>query len=256
MIQTCLSILQLLFDSYLPMLICCSLVTPVLFITRGGKVMKSGVLQSRFPLHVRNDHSHIVHPFSAYDIPAAGVPMSESKNTGPNCNGVVARARQALQTLLYSSVSELPEQFMSHAAGIDFLPGSTGDMVCFPCPLKEQEAGSALKGLEGAAVAAIIDFIEHGKHGEHGSGRTSIKVHLDRVSCFLMSAYMVTLNDRGKQHPDVKELVRGSFPLVQRKPMLCTFKVGVANPLLRHRFEPSTINSVPSFISKPVQDLR
>lgn len=213
MIQTCLSIAQLLFDSYLRMFLCCSLITHVIIITRGGKAMKSGVLEFPLPLHVRQHHSHVVHPFPACDIPALDPPISASKNTELSCNGVASRAKKALRALLSSSVSQLPEQFKHHAVDVEFLPGSTGDMVCFPCPLKEQEAGSALKGLEGAAVAAIAGLIEH---GEHKLSRRPIKVHLDRVTCFLMSAYIVTINDRGKQHPDAKKLVRGSFPLCLR----------------------------------------
>lgn len=206
MIPTCLSTMQLLFDSCLPMLICCSLATHILFITRGWKGNKLNILEF-FSSHIQRHHPHIACPISTHDTPASDLPMSNSKTPEPSCHGVAVRARRALDILIQSSLSELPQSVIKHATNVEFLPGSTGDMVCFPCPLQEQEAGSALKALEGGAIAAIAELIEDKRE----PGRSSVKVHLERVTCFLMSAYMVTINDRGKQHPGIKELVRGSL---------------------------------------------
>lgn len=120
--------------------------------------------------------------------------------------GVGRRAKKALQALIAASESQVPAAFLQHAAGdVRFLPGCTGDAVCFPCPLQEQEAASALKALEGTAVAAIADLIER------RSGRREIEVRLDRVTCFLMSTYLVTINGKGKHHPDIKDLVPGTI---------------------------------------------
>ena len=121
--------------------------------------------------------------------------------------GVGRRAKEALETLITASASEIPPAFIQHFRNVEFVPGCTDDAVCFPCPLQEQEAASALKALEGAAVAAIADMIER------KSGKRSIEVHLDRVTCFLMSTYLVTINGKGKHDPEVKELIPGSMPL-------------------------------------------
>ena len=135
--------------------------------------------------------------------------MSSAEDTAaapPVPRGVGRRAKKALQALIAASESQVPAAFVQHAGTVGFLPGCTGDAVCFPCPLQEQEAASALKALEGAAVAAIADLIER------RSGPRDIEVRLDRVTCFLMSTYLVTINGKGKNHPDVKDLVPGTTP--------------------------------------------
>ncbi|RYP45922.1 hypothetical protein DL768_007790 [Monosporascus sp. mg162] len=127
--------------------------------------------------------------------------MSSLIPTEPRAHSVATRAKKALRAFIKSSQSQLPATFIDHAENVEFLHGSTGDVVCFPCPLQEQEAASALKAMEGAAVAAIADLLDRQRRSR------SIEVHLDQVTCFLMSAYMVTIKNRHKQHPEVKELV-------------------------------------------------
>lgn len=54
---------------------------------------------------------------------------------------------------------ELPAEFLQYVERVRFLKYSkTGDAVCFPCPLREQEAVAALKALEGCAAAAIANI--------------------------------------------------------------------------------------------------
>ncbi|RYC58362.1 hypothetical protein CHU98_g7847 [Xylaria longipes] len=68
-------------------------------------------------------------------------------------------ANRALKILLQASQSELPIEFFPYAQDVVFDSRSTtGDSVCFPCPLRQQEACAALKALEGCAVAAIADL--------------------------------------------------------------------------------------------------
>ncbi len=226
MTPTCFPTVLLLFSSYLPIFVFLSLATHMLFISPRVKAMKLGVLKFCISFHDRRHHSNAVHPILASASTAPVSPMNSLRTTKTSCHGVATRAREALQVLIKSSRLQLPETFIDYTNNIKFLHGSAGDVVCFPCPLQEQEAASALKALEGAAVAAIADLIENRTTGR------SIEVHLDRVTCFLMSAYMVTINDKGKLDPGVQELVRGSL----LPPPQADFVARVANRLERYRY--------------------
>ncbi|KAI1426073.1 CoA-transferase family III [Xylaria sp. FL1777] len=110
---------------------------------------------------------------------------------------VSSNARRAIEILLQASQSEIPAEFFRYGGDVIFDTGSaTGDSVCLPCPLRQQEACAGLKGLEGCAVAAIADL----QYKE--SGR-KITVNLERVTCFLMSAYITTIDGLDKSNPKV-----------------------------------------------------
>ncbi|KAI0971064.1 CoA-transferase family III [Xylaria arbuscula] len=115
-----------------------------------------------------------------------GAPYSISRN-----------ACRTVETLLQTSRSEMPVEFSLYARDIVFDSYSvTGDSVCIPCPLRQQEAFAGLKGLEGCAVAAIADL-------QRKDYRGRITVNLERVTCFLMSAYITTLDGLDKHNPKI-----------------------------------------------------
>ncbi|KAI0402690.1 CoA-transferase family III [Xylaria palmicola] len=106
-------------------------------------------------------------------------------------------ASRAMGALLRAAQPELPAEFFRFAQDVVFESSSTtGDSVCLPCPLRQQEACAALKALEGCAVAAIVDIQRKQRHGE-------IAVNLERVTCFLMSAYLTTLDGLDKTNPKI-----------------------------------------------------
>lgn len=116
-------------------------------------------------------------------------------------------ARHALQILLRASQPDLPAEFMRHVQDVVFVHGpAAGDSVCLPCPLRQQEACAALKALEGCAIAAIADL----QLKEH---RKEITVNLGRVTCFLMSAYITTLDGLDKSDPKISHRLPGLCPL-------------------------------------------
>lgn len=79
----------------------------------------------------------------------------------------------------------------------------------FPCPLKEQDAIAAIKGLEACAAAAIADLRVCG--GGRGGGHVDreIVVDLDKAACFLMSAYLTTIDGKDKANPESKKKIKG-----------------------------------------------
>ncbi|KAI0526253.1 CoA-transferase family III [Xylaria bambusicola] len=110
---------------------------------------------------------------------------------------VSINTRRALEILLEVSLSEIPFEFSQYVADVVFESTSgTGDSVCLPCPLRQQEACAALKGLEGCAVAAISNL----QRKEHPR---KIAVNLERVACFLMSAYITTLDGLDKSNSKI-----------------------------------------------------
>ena len=71
----------------------------------------------------------------------------------------------------------------------------------FPSPCREQDVIAAIKALEACAAAAIGDL-------RHGKKARSIKVDLDKSACFLMSAYLATIDGKRKGE-NTKDLIPG-----------------------------------------------
>ncbi|KAI1492158.1 CoA-transferase family III [Biscogniauxia mediterranea] len=134
-------------------------------------------------------------------------PMAVTRNTihtpaqGGNGPYTVSQgAHTALEALIQSSKSELPAEFLHYVQDIIFAkPSLTADTVCLPCPLLQQETCAALKALEGCATAAIAN-LRYSKH----EGRRDIVVNLERVTCFLMSAYVITIDGLDKCNPKTR----------------------------------------------------
>ncbi|KAI2630995.1 CoA-transferase family III [Hypoxylon sp. NC1633] len=110
-------------------------------------------------------------------------------------------AKDVLKQLCKSTKTELPSQFLQYVNSVMFSTYShSGDSVCFPCPLREQETVGALKALEGCAAAAIADI--------RGTKRERlISVSLERVTSFLMSAYITNIDGLDKCNPRIKERI-------------------------------------------------
>lgn len=116
---------------------------------------------------------------------------------------VINGAYDALQALAAACNSELPLVFQDHLKHVTFTASSTcTDTVCFPCPLKEQDLGSALKAMEGCLVSMIADL-------RYGSHESDVVVDVSKVTCFLMSAYLTTLDGMGKSHTKIKYRLPG-----------------------------------------------
>lgn len=104
----------------------------------------------------------------------------------------------ALKSLLAACSHQLPGAFLHHLANVEFsAPTTSSDEVCFPCPLREQEAIAAIKALEACAAAAIADL-------RFGPQVRAIEVDLAKTTCFLMSAYLATIDGMDKANPRVK----------------------------------------------------
>ncbi|KAI1164058.1 CoA-transferase family III [Nemania serpens] len=124
-------------------------------------------------------------------------PLTPEPTPGGFSYSVGENARRALEILLRASQPDLPIEFMRHVRDVAFVHGpAAGDSVCLPCPLRQQEACAALKALEGCAVAAIADL-------QRQERRREITVNLGRVTCFLMSAYITTLDGLDKSDPKI-----------------------------------------------------
>ncbi|KAK3901246.1 CoA-transferase family III domain-containing protein [Staphylotrichum tortipilum] len=115
---------------------------------------------------------------------------------------VAAGARDALRNLAAALGEELSEDIMKLTGTVELTAASEkGDFVHFPTPLRAQEAVAAIKAVEGCAAAAIAKL----RYGQGKSRR--VQVDLDKVSAFLMSAYITTLDGMDKTHPEIKERI-------------------------------------------------
>ncbi len=107
-------------------------------------------------------------------------------------------AAAALRSLLASCQAQLPESCLAHVQNVHFRSSSPGgETIFFPCPLKEQEAVAAVKALEACLAAAIADL-------RYGREKRLIEVDVDKTACFLMSAYMATVDGMDKGNAAVQ----------------------------------------------------
>ncbi|KAI1777912.1 CoA-transferase family III [Hypoxylon cercidicola] len=110
-------------------------------------------------------------------------------------------SRDAFGLLCKSTETEVPDEFLQYIGRVVFRNGSdSGDTVCFPCPLREQEAMAALKALEGCAAAALADIRGPKREREIG-------VTLEHVASFLMSTYITNIDGLDKCSPEAKERI-------------------------------------------------
>ncbi|KAI2469252.1 CoA-transferase family III [Annulohypoxylon bovei var. microspora] len=128
-------------------------------------------------------------------------PTSPIVQVGLGRYSVSEGAKDAFEKLLRSTKVELPMEFLKYVQRVVFLRNSrAGDTVCFPCPLREQEAVAALKALEGCTAAAIMDV--------RGAKRErAVRVSLERVTSFLMSAYITNIDGLDKCNPKTKKRI-------------------------------------------------
>lgn len=112
-------------------------------------------------------------------------------------------SENALAALVAACQRQLPPEFLHHLQNVAFT-APLGDTAFIPCPLKEQEATASIKALEGMAAAAIADL----RHGYQA--RREIEVDMARTACFLISAYLTTVDGMDKAHPNVKSKIPGA----------------------------------------------
>ncbi|KAI0480404.1 CoA-transferase family III [Xylariaceae sp. FL0804] len=115
------------------------------------------------------------------------------------CYLVGEAAEVAFNTLLQASKTELPREVLENLQRQNVVfesPSPLRDTPCFPCPLRQQEACAAIRALEGCLTAAIADM-------RCGRRRREVVVDLERVTCYLMSAYITTLDGLDKGNPKI-----------------------------------------------------
>ncbi|EFQ28570.1 CoA-transferase family III [Colletotrichum graminicola] len=125
------------------------------------------------------------------------VPKRPGSQRATTSYSVKEGSENALAALIAACQRQLPPEFVEHLRNVVFI-APQGDVPYFPCPLKEQEATASIKALEGMAAAALSDF----RHGPQA--QRHIEVDVARTACFLMSAYLTTVNGMDKGHPNVK----------------------------------------------------
>jgi len=146
---------------------------------------------------------HYIPPthLATHNMVLAGV--GSHQGTLPNGYSVIQGAETAFAALLSACKPVVPGEFTLRAHNVAFRARS-GDHVVFPCPLKEQEAAAAIKALEGLAAAAIADLRQ-----DFNPEKRIVEVDMAKAACFLMSAYLCTLDGMDKAHPQVKNKIKG-----------------------------------------------
>jgi hypothetical protein len=161
-------------------------------------------------------------------------------------HSIAAGTQAALQKLCTTSLGELPGAVLAFTETVDVTstPGK-GDEVYFPTPLREQEATAAIKALEACAAAAIAKI-------RYGTETNKIQVDTDKVSAFLMSAYLTTLDGIDKPDPRIKGRIPGEYPFSNQQP---TGREGETTGLtpIRHGLKPGSIRPLPPNVGQPIQ---
>jgi hypothetical protein len=158
---------------------------------------------------------------------------------------VVAGAKDALAKLCLACRTELPEAILAFADAVEITSASgKGDEVHFPCPLREQEAVTAIKALEACAAAAIAQL-------RYGMESKKIRIDVDRVSAFLMSAYLTTLDGMDKADPRIRERIPGGRISVDN---VSPHRISQGLTCPRHGPEPGPVGALPPHVGEPVQN--
>ena len=124
-------------------------------------------------------------------------PCADMTNHKPY--SVVEGASVALKDLVAKCGTEIPEEALGYVRDVNYYSSTEdGDVVLFPCPLKEQEAVAAIKGLESRMASAIAEL-----RFEKAAG--DIHVDVMKVACFMASAYITTVDDLTKADANVKD---------------------------------------------------
>lgn len=153
-------------------------------------------------------------------------------------------SRDAFRLLWKSVETEIPDEFLQHVDRVVFRKYSDlGDAICFPCPLREQEAVAALKALEGCAAAAIANIRGFRRERE-------ISVTLEHVASLLMSTYITNIDGLDKCSPEAKKRIPGSSYAI---PVRSLGRFSLMR-MLRYGPEPGSVNPVPSPVSRPLRD--
>ncbi|KKA16641.1 CAIB/BAIF family enzyme [Rasamsonia emersonii CBS 393.64] len=96
-----------------------------------------------------------------------------------------------------SQALNLPSEAVANKDAVSFY--STTDQIYFPIPFKETETLAALKGVEALVAAAIADL----RYGP-STHKRSIRVSLERATCFGCQAYLAKVDGLGKLDPGVR----------------------------------------------------
>ncbi|KAK4238150.1 CoA-transferase family III domain-containing protein [Achaetomium macrosporum] len=116
-------------------------------------------------------------------------------------HSVAAGSQEALTSLCATCRGLLPGAISTFTQAVDIKSTSEkGDAVHFPTPLREQEAVTAIKALEACAAAAIATL-------RYGTDVRKIQIDVDKVSAFLMSAYVTTLDGMDKADARTKDRI-------------------------------------------------
>jgi hypothetical protein len=113
----------------------------------------------------------------------------------------VDEARRQFQDLLSDRSLDLPQALKDHARDVVFTSSHFTQSPIFPCPFKQTESVAILKAVESSIVAAIAD-------ARYGVQKRRIVVSLDKCARYLMSAYMCTVDGKGKLDPTAKSILK------------------------------------------------
>ena len=169
-------------------------------------VIKGAIASWLHPWHsrTRSDINISTPPICpAYHHRGSVSPCPDMTNHKPY--SVVSGASAALEDFVTKCGTEIPEGALENASDVNYYSSTDkGDVVLFPCPLKEQEAVAAIKGLESRMASAIAEL-----RFEKAAG--DIHVDVMKVACFMASAYITTVDGLTKADENVKDKLPGKL---------------------------------------------
>lgn len=116
---------------------------------------------------------------------------------------VTEGASKALKELLDKCGRELHQKSREYIEEreVNFMSSIyKGEDVLFPCPLKQQDAVGAIKGLEALMASALAKL-------RFDQDPAVISVDMMKVACFISSAYITTVDGYGKGKKEVKRFL-------------------------------------------------
>ena len=107
----------------------------------------------------------------------------------------------AFSDLLDQCEHLLSTEILQHAQHVSFTsPPEVQDFPLFPCSVRQQEATSAIRALEASIAAALGDL-------RYGPAQRQAQVDVAKIGCYLMSAYITTIDGLDKSNPKIRDRI-------------------------------------------------
>jgi hypothetical protein len=120
--------------------------------------------------------------------------------------------KKIIDDLSSDKSTSLPSNLFNHARRVKF--SAVQDEIFFPCPFKQTETISVLKGLGAAFAASLADV-------QYGEQERDIEITLERSARYLLGSYLFSIDGLTKLDENVKSKLKSMSFLLGVLSVVC-----------------------------------